>query len=188
MSKMSEKIKGLIWFVVIFCIFAVGAELMAEEDYNIDMDTYEISAEEMLTAEDSVEVEAMVADGGPVIKDFEIIKNEEEDMILEFSFHNIKGGLAEAKFTVGYVIKRNGLVMEENVATDLSIASDLAKTAGFLEKDDFEEGTFQAIIPKEFELKTGEEIEYLLFLRDKTGRKSNTIIYEYNNCVGEWKI
>ncbi len=150
---MKENLKSLVWFLVVLFIFALGAELMAE-DYN----------------------------GMPAIKDFEIVKNG-EDLSLSFSFDNINGGLAEAKFTIGYIIERSGLVMESNVITNLRFAPDLGKASEF-KMDAFEAGKFQIIVPlleaKDIiELKSGDTITYLIFLKDSTGRKSNTISYQY---------
>jgi len=155
---MSHKVKSIIWFLIAFFVYAVGAELMAE-DYN----------------------------GMPAIKDFEIVKDG-EDLSLSFSFDNINGGLAEAKFTIGYIIERNGLVMKENIITNLVIVPEVEKTEGF------ETGKFQMIAPwleakdtKEIELKLGDTIKYLIFLKDGAGRKSNTISYEYE-LIEEWDI
>lgn len=158
---MKENLKSLAWFLAVLFILSVGAELMAE-DYN----------------------------GMPAIKDFEIVKDG-EDLNFSFSFDNINGGLAEAKFTVGYVIERNGLVMESNIMTNLSVAPDLGK-ASELKIDVFETGKFQMIVPwfeakGIAELKSGDTITYVIFLKDSTGRKSNTISYEYE-FVGGWDI
>ncbi|MEK7553519.1 MAG: hypothetical protein AAB504_02465 [Patescibacteria group bacterium] len=156
---MDKKLKSIIWFLLVFFIVAVGVELMAEDS------------------------------DGPTIKDFEITKNG-GDLRMEFSFNNVKGGLAEAKFTVGYIIERNNAVVQLDEMADLGIASDLEEVSGM---DAFETGKFQIVIPwleannKEIELRAGDIIRYILFLKDSAGRKSNTISYEYE-FVGGWDI
>ena len=162
-------VKNIIGFLLVFCIFAVGAELMAEEDYS---------------------------GVGPTIKNF-VIKKEGDNLRLSFSFFNVKGGLAAANFTVGYAIERGESIIESNVMTNLGIAPDLAKVAKSSKTMDIlkvETGEFQVIVPwlrartiKDLELKSGDKIKYLIYLTDKNGRKSNTVFCEYL-FIEEWNI
>jgi len=133
------------------------------------------------------------ADSAPEIKDFQIIKDG-DNLNLSFSFFNVKGGLAEAIFTVGYVIEQGGATIESNVMTNLAIAPDLTKVSKMSKIDIFETGKFQVAIPwlraktiKDLQLKSGDKITYLIFLKDKAGRKSNTILYKYI-FIEEWNI
>ncbi len=161
--------KNIIGFLLVFCIFAIGANLMAEEDYG---------------------------NVGPTLKDF-IIAKEGDNLRLSFSFFNVKGGLAAATFTVGYVIERGESTIESNVMTNLGIAPDLAKVSKLKSKIDIfqiETGEFQVVIPwlraqsiKDLELKSGDKIKYLIYLTDKNGRKSNTVFCEYL-FIEEWNI
>ncbi len=150
---MREKLKGLIGFLLVFCIFAVGAELMAE-DYD-----------------------------GPRIENFAINKGEMNTIKISFSYSEIRGGLESSTFAIGYRIERDKKVMEENIATNLVISPDLKVASKVSIVDKSESGEFTASIPffktKQSGLKSGDKIKYYIFLIDSSGRKSNTVFYEY---------
>jgi hypothetical protein len=151
---MSEKLKGLIGFLLVFCIFFVGAELIAE-DY----------------------------DGGPRIENFAINKGDMNTIKIGFSYSNIKGGLESSTFAIGYRIERDKKVMEENIMANLVISSDPKVASKMSKVDKSENGEFTANIPlfkiKQSGLKSGDKIKYYIFLIDSSGRKSNTVFYEY---------
>jgi hypothetical protein len=132
------------------------------------------------------------ADSAPEIKDFQIIKDG-DNLNLSFSFFNVKGGLAEATFTVGYIVERDGATIEKNAISNLAIVSDLVKVSKSKKIDIPEMGKFQVIIPwfraKDIKdiLKSGDKIQYFIYLKDNQGRKSNTIFYEYI-YIEKWNI
>jgi len=132
------------------------------------------------------------ADSAPEIKDFQIIKDG-DNLNLSFSFFNVKGGLAEAEFTVGYIVERDGATIEKNAIPNLSIAPDLVKVSKSQKINIPETGNFQVVIPwfrvKDIKdmLKSGDKIQYFIYLKDSAGRKSNTISYEYL-FIEEWNI
>lgn len=157
-----KKFKGLFGFLFVFLMFVASAGLMAEDGDN------------------------------PTIKDFQVIKDG-DDLSLSFSFFNIRGGLAEATFTVGYIIQRDGAIVEKNAISNLSITPDLVKVSKSKKIDIPETGNFQVAIPwfkaKDIKdlLKSGDKIQYFIYLKDSAGRKSNTILYKYV-YIEEWNI
>lgn len=165
---MSYGVKSIIWFVLVFFIYVVGAELMADDS---------------LTAEDN---------DSPTIREFAITKDG-QDLNMEFSFNNVKGGLGKSVFTVGYIIKRNKRILESNVIGGLELTPDLSKVSELEMNDIFETGKFQAVVPwlqaddKETELEPGDTIKYLIFLEDGAGRKSNTVLHDFE-FIEEWDI
>ena len=144
-----KKIRNIFGFLLVFCIFAVGAELMAEEDYSV----------------------------GPTLKDFAIAR-EGDGHKISFAFFNVKGGLAGANFTIGCQIYRDGDLINEIIQRG---QLDVAKVAQIISGGPIESGSFETIIPviKERELKSGDKIKYFILLTDKTGRKSNVVVYEF---------
>jgi len=121
----------------------------------------------------------------PQMKNLKIVKDN-DDLLLTFSFFNVRGGLGKASFTIAYIIERNGGVVESNVMTNLGMIPEVGK--------DLEAGDFRATVPflmaKNFldlELKTGDKIKYAIFLIDALKRRSNTVLYEYT-FIEEWKI
>ncbi|MBT9169536.1 MAG: hypothetical protein DDT19_02897 [Syntrophomonadaceae bacterium] len=150
---MSKKYIGFLLFLLVFCIFAVGAELMAG-DYD-----------------------------GPRIENFAINEGKMNMIKISFSYSEIRGGLEASTFTIGYRIERDKKVMEENIETNLVISPDPKVVSKMSKVDNSENGEFTANIPffktKQSNLKSGDKIKYVIFLIDSSGRKSNTVFYEY---------
>ena len=146
---MSEKLKGLIGFLLVFVIFFVGAELMAE-DYG----------------------------GGPVIKDFEMVQAG-GSVKFSFRFFNTVGGLEAAEISIVAVVMRNDEAVFAAYQTgefDMKSKYVSAYVAGDDGRGYFE-AIVPSL--KEKYLKSGDKIRYSIFLTDKNNRKSNTVLYEF---------
>ncbi len=141
----------------------------------------------LLLMADAADVVPDVPDA-PRIENFSIVLDG-GGYKLSFAFANLKGGLAEAIFTIGCQIYRDGNLISEVVQKGQLNLVDEVKVVQLLMSGSIETGKFQAFAPviREKDLKSGDKIVYFILVIDGAGRKSNGVIYEYN-FVEKWII
>jgi len=122
------------------------------------------------------------AENYPQLNDFSITQSQNRVKV-QFSFSGVTGGLEAAEFTIGFVVIRDGALVQSDIQSGLKLKPE------FVVDIKTEEGKLETTIPlfREEGLKSGDKIRYFIFLVDGQGRKSNTIIYEFE-LIEQWGI